>query len=445
MASPAKVKLMAARLAAAESRPYLATALWALVPIETKWVGTEEIDTLAVDQHWRLYFNPDFVAVLTLKQLSGVLQHEVWHLLRDHVDRAKRMGVTYEKRELWNDAGDAEINDDMVREGTELPNPTLPDHFGLPRGLLAEEYYNRICGGPGSGGGDAALGNGVASRSQSPSSSSSQTGGGGDGGPEKGTPVLGPPGRGPGSGRCGSCAHGHREPWELPAVAGKVPSISNTEAGLIRRDVARQLREYAKSRGTAPDGMRRWAEEILQPPKVDWRKLLAGAVRASLSHTAGCVDYSYSRPSRRQAASQNGIILPAMRRPLPTVLVVVDTSGSMSAEDLGLAINEMRGVLRTTGLGRTRFMACDAATGPCQQLRSAKDAEMIGGGGTDMRVAVAAAERLRPRPDTVIILTDGHTPYPEGKPRGMNVIVALVGEDHNEEDVPTWARKVVVD
>jgi len=90
-------------------------------------------------------------------------------------------------------------------------------------------------------------------------------------------------------------------------------------------------------------------------------------------------------------------------------------------------------------------MACDAAVGPCQQLHSAKDAELIGGGGTDMRVAVAAAERLRPRPGTVIVMTDGHTPYPENKPRGMNVIVALVGNDHTEEGVPAWARKVIVD
>jgi len=27
----------------------------------------------------------------------------------------------------------------------------------------------------------------------------------------------------------------------------------------------------------------------------------------------------------------------------------------------------------------------------------------------------------------------------------MNVIVALVGEDHTEEGLPKWARKVIVD
>ena len=430
MEAATDVKMAAARLAAAESRPYLSTALWALVPIKT-----DQVDTLSVDRHWRLYWNPGFVKTITLKQLSGVLQHEVWHLLREHPHRAKRLGITRETKDRWNVAADIEINDDLVREGIELPDPVLPASFNLPSELLAEEYYQQIGGGSESGGGDGAQGNGASSRSQSPGSSSDQSDAGDDGGSSKDTPGSEPPGRGPGSGRCGSCAHGIAEPWELPADTKK-PIVTSTEAGLIRQEVARRIEQHIKNRGDTPAGTRRWAEELLQPPKVDWRKLLAGAVRASLSHTSGCVDYSYSRPSRRQSASQNGIIFPAMRRPLPTVLVIVDTSGSMDAHDLGLALVELRGVLRAAGQGRTKFMACDAAVGPCQSLRNSKDAELVGGGGTDMRIAIAEAERLRPRPDTIIVMTDGHTPYPETKPHGMKTIVALVGADRNEEGVP---------
>jgi len=440
--SDAETKLMAARLAAAEKRPYLAVALWALSQVKSDRVGK-----LGVDQHWRLYYDPEFVSAQTTTHLAGIWIHEVWHLLREHPERAKRAGVGRAERSRWGLAVDCEINDDLVREEISLPDPLLPDHFGFPRDLLAEEYYHRLVGADSSsvsGGGDAgAICDGAASGSQPPASSSATSSAGDGSGQSQGTPDTELPR--PGAGNCGSCAHGQPEPWELPPSGSKVPSVKPAEAGLIRREVARQVREYAKSRGSMPAGVRRWAEELLEPPRVDWRKQLAGAVRSSLSHVAGCVDYSYSRPSRRQAASRNGIIFPAMRRPQPEVLVVGDTSGSMSGHDLGIVIRELRGVLRTVGHARTKFMPCDAAAAAASQVASARDVDLIGGGGTDMREALKAAEKLWPRPDIAIILTDGFTPYPEEKPRGFKVIVALVGEDRNTDDVPEWARKVIVD
>ena len=38
--------------------------------------------------------------------------------------------------------------------------------------------------------------------------------------------------------------------------------------------------------------------------------------------------------------------------------------------------------------------------------------QLQGGGGTDMVAGIDAAMSLRPRPDAVIVLTDGYTPFP---------------------------------
>jgi len=77
----AKTKLMAARLKATKSYPYLSSALMALHPIKVQGLGT-----YAVDKHWRLYWDE---TQWDVDQMSEVLVHEVWHLLRKHCHRAE--------------------------------------------------------------------------------------------------------------------------------------------------------------------------------------------------------------------------------------------------------------------------------------------------------------------------------------------------------------------
>ena len=66
-----------------------------------------------------------------------------------------------------------------------------------------------------------------------------------------------------------------------------------------------------------------------------------------------------------------------------------------------------------------------------------------GGGGTDMRVGIAAAASLKERPDYLVILTDGYTPWPETAPRHMRVIIGLVGKYKTSPDsCPSWATVI---
>ena len=56
---------------------------------------------------------------------------------------------------------------------------------------------------------------------------------------------------------------------------------------------------------------------------------------------------------------------------------------------------------------------------------------------------LAAAAALRPRPAVVVVLTDGYTPWPQRAPKGMRVVVGLLGEQ--APAAPTWARAVRVE
>ena len=191
-----------------------------------------------------------------------------------------------------------------------------------------------------------------------------------------------------------------------------------------------------------PQGWERWADGILEPT-VDWRRELAAHIRRGAADVAGRVDFTYRRPSRRQAAVPE-IVLPSLRQPLPRVAVVVDTSGSMSDGMLGQALGEIGGVLREH---RHR-----AARPPRRLLRRrgvrGPDGARPREGDARRRGRHRHGPRRRGRsgscglqPDLILVLTDGFTPWPPAPPPRTEVVVGLMDE---RGQTPSWARTVLV-
>ncbi|MBO4208673.1 vWA domain-containing protein [Micromonospora echinofusca] len=381
-----RTKLLAARFRAAQDRPYLATALFSITVVES-----HQVPTMGVDRRWRCYVSPEFVDRTPVPHLAGVWIHEVAHLLRDHHGRADRLpvGQRHDHHRV-NVAQDCEINDDLVTDGVALPADRIePATFGLPDGRTFEQYL----------------------------------------------PLLPP--EVTGGVDCGSGAHGLDRPWEHGATAG----VGAVEVQAIRRDTARQVRSHLRSRGTVPAGWQRWATELLEP-RVDWRRALTGAVREAAAWASGAVDYTYHRPSRRSSAMR-GVVMPSLRQPVPRVAVVVDTSGSMGTPQLAAALAEVSGVLRAVGIGgnRVTVLSCDAAVHVVQAVHTVGEVQLAGGGGTDLRVGVEAA--LRVRPHIVVVLTDGYTPWPAEPLVSTRVVAGLIGADAPLP--PSWITSVTID
>ncbi len=409
--SPRLAPLPAARLWAATRFPYLATAVFGAQVIAAPGTGT-----VSVDESWRMRADPDLAAEWTPAQLGSVLIHHVCHLLRTHAERAQAVGAGPAEARTWVRAADAEINDDLVPAGLQLPGrPVLPHDLGARDGLLAEQYFDHIRAREASGRGAGAE-TGAGSQDRSAPSESGETAG----------PWL----------DCGSGADGVPRPGDGPG------GLPEWQADLLRRQVAQDIIAHAKPAGTVPAGLLRWAEETLRP-KVDWRRLLAAELRRAVAQVAGAVDYSYRRPSRRSAVA-GPVVLPALRRPVPEVAVVCDTSGSMTEDLLAMVLAEVEGLLRALGLARqVRVLACDSAVAPAQRVTSARQVQLVGGGGTNMGTGIAAAVALRPRPAVTVVLTDGYTPWPADAPKGTRVVVGLLGAE--APDAPEWARAVRVE
>ena len=135
--------LAAARLWAAARFPYLASGVFG-----AQVISEPDSGTVSVDQNWRLRADPELIAAWTPAQLGSVLIHHVCHLLRTHGERAQAAGVGDHEARTWVRAADAEINDDLVPAGLDLPGrPVLPEDLGADDGLLAEQYFEGIRGG----------------------------------------------------------------------------------------------------------------------------------------------------------------------------------------------------------------------------------------------------------------------------------------------------------
>ena len=405
--SSPRLALAAARLWAATRFPYLATGVFGAQVVAEPGSGT-----VSVDESWRMHADPELTSGWTPAQLGSVLVHHVCHLLRTHAERAQAAGVRPEEAATWIRAGDAEINDDLVPAGLDLPGrPVLPRDLRARDGLLAEQYFDGIR---------------RAERGRSGREAGEE---------DRSAPSAGEDTAGPWL-DCGSGADGMPRPGHAPG------GLAGWQADLLRRQVAQDVVAHGRQPGTVPAGLLRWAEEILAP-KVNWRTLLAAELRRAVAEVSGAVDYSYRRPSRRSAVAGQ-VVLPALRRPVPEVAVVCDTSGSMTEDLLALVLAEVEGLLRALGLARqVRVLACDTAVAPAQRVNSARQVQLIGGGGTNMGAGIAAAAALRPRPAVTVVLTDGHTPWPADAPKGMRIVVGLIGTQ--APDAPPWARSVRVE
>ncbi len=398
-------KLLAARLHAVKVRPYLADALFALQVVEDRWVPT-----MAVDAHWRCYVSPGFVARTPVGELAGVWVHEVSHLLRDHHGRGERYAREHEEhgpgeRLRRNIAADFEINDDIYGDGLPLPaGAALPSMLRLPDGLLMEEYLRTAS--------MSALAADLAWLD------------------------------------CGSGADGQNRPWELGPDGAH--GLSRQQRDAVRFRVA----EGIKGRpGDAPEGWRRWADEAFHPPQP-WRQLLGAAVRSAVGAPGAGEDHNYRRPSRR-SASVPGVLLPSLRRTPPRVCVVIDTSASVSDAELGSALLELTAISRAVGGQRDLIsvISCDAAAGIAVPLCRAENIPLTGGGGTDLRSGFSRALRTRPRPDVIVALTDGQTPWPSTQPPCRTVVglfprPARTADEEDPDYVPDapppWARVVTI-
>lgn len=406
----AQLRIMAAKIISQARWPYLSTLLFTLRSVPSK-----DLPTLAVDDGWRMYYNEEFVLQQTPEILATMVLHEAMHCVSKHGPRFQSLHQEPSRHNIWNLAGDANIN--SVLDESKMPwgefDPVRYESlskYGVKVDMTTEtayftivEYFEKH--------------------------------------PEEMEQVS----------DCGSVMGGGARAYEIPRSDENSPAVKRDHQDVIRDRVAQDVLNHAgaKGIGSVPGALLRWANELLNP-KIDWRRTLAGAFRTSLATVLGRKDYTYTRPSRRQGAMTSStyeIILPAMRKPAPPpIAIVVDTSGSISNQEITDFLSEIEGIAKTNGVSQgLTVIPCDAEIGEIQKLRSISsigNLRISGGGGTDLRVGIAAAAKLKQIPRIIIVLTDGYTPWPEELPAKVDALIVCCSTSEGLIDIPNFARTI---
>jgi len=252
-----------------------------------------------------MLYNPEFFEGLTDKQKLGVLKHEFYHLVFEHVTgRLPEGGMT----KLWNVATDLAINSHLQGE---LPDMCCMPGEGpfedLPLGKSAEWYFNKL-------------------KKEQDEDEGNDGEGEGSGEPGEGDGESG------GSGRDFGDSFDDHSGWE----EGQGDNTMNEIAKERLKEAVKKAAEEASRANSWGSVSRQTRQEIMEriTPKVDWKKVLRYFVkttqRANRSSTVKRLNkrYRYIHPGKK------------VNR-VARIGIYIDQSGSVSDSMLAAFYSEL--------------------------------------------------------------------------------------------------------
>lgn len=162
----------------------------------------------------------------------------------------------------------------------------------------------------------------------------------------------------------------------------------------------------ARIAGSGANGMEREVNAC-KSTRYDWREILN---RFFTELTAR--DYSFAHPNKRYL--QRGLVLPSLRsRDCGQIVLAIDTSGSVSTEEVSAMVVEMQNCLSTYGENGLseglRVIYCDYDVQGDEILQEGDVANPKGGGGTRFAPVFEHLKGDIGQAAALVYLTDGYT------------------------------------
>jgi len=292
-----QTKLAAARTRLILEKPFLG-ALVMHLPLKAadpRWCETTATDARA------FYFNPAYIARLSLEQTQFVLAHEAMHCALSHFHRRG-----HRVRRRWDVACDYAVN--MILDGERLQAPDEALMNAAYRGLTAEEIYPVLHEDPPEKTQDLHLFDSGQSAGEDGGSVNQEEGG--HGGDRQDTDRTG----------AGDGVSADRQETNEPRQdPGETASPPSPPADPDRLDEQWRSRlaaaaQAARQAGKLSPSMQRLVDDLLAP-QLPWRALLARYLM-----NAARDDYSFQRPARREGEA----IMPRLFSQSVSLVVALD-------------------------------------------------------------------------------------------------------------------------
>ncbi|MGB5520141.1 MAG: VWA-like domain-containing protein [Gammaproteobacteria bacterium] len=406
-------KLAIARTRLILDKPFLGALVLRLPMVEgdPSWCETTYSDGKT------FYYNAGYIDALDKDQTQFALSHEALHCALSHFHRRG-----HRVKHRWELACDYAVNPLLINDGLK-PTPDAA-HLREYEGMTAEEIYP--CLEDNENDGERDLERKSDSQDDSQDNENEENRDMSDGGSDK-------------ERQKNDAQDGSGNETEEPDGSGaKGAPKPNPLSPQEQEDLSTQWQQRlaaaaqtALQNGKLEGEMARMVDFLLQP-KLPWRMLLA----SFMSMTARD-DYSYSRPSTRRG---DPAVYPSLRSHETNVVVVIDTSGSISADEIQEFISEIDSI-KSQVRARITLLTCDSDLNHgCPWIfepwdEFAMDVEIRGGGGTNFKPAFNWVEDQDNNPDLLMYFTDAEGVFPEVEP--MFPVLWLV---KGKEPVPFGQR-----
>jgi len=326
------------------------------------YVSTPNLPTMAAGFRGgvtTIYINEEFLntKLTDTFERSFVIAHEIMHLFFLHIGRQKAHNYN---SMLWNIATDFFINNHLIK----LDNNKLkfPEFGGLKdpkyNNMSSDDIYHAI----------------LEENDQDMAKALDGFGGIGDG---DGSPFDG-------------VSADDLTAGELAQLKGKIA----TSLSAARESGDGNSNEIIKE-----------LEEMLMPT-LNWVDILNNFITTSYQD-----NLTYSRCNRRSGE----VIFPCLKSERINVTVGIDTSGSMSHEDIRDALSELKGIVQSFDSWIVTLLSCDTEPHFIGEYDSNNgdtftdiDLSLIGGGGTDMDPIIRYVGDSAEPSNVIVILTDGY-------------------------------------
>jgi len=413
--SKVETKLSAARTRLIIDKPFLGALVLRLpmISADPAWCKTTATDA----KHF--YYNAAYINDISMAHTQFVLAHEALHCALSHFARRQ-----HRIKHRWDLACDFAINPLLLKDGLKPPPNALIERSY--EGMTAEEIYPMLDEFESRESMDQHVYDETDPQGENPQ---------GGHAPEKASPPPKNDHQQQNQGNTDEAkdsAAAQEDPSQQknPATEGRggQQAIDDAKQGADqpqplshseRDELSIQWKQrmagaaqQALQAGKLDGEMARMVDFLLQP-ELPWRNLLAHYMSSTARD-----DYSYIQPSSRRG---DPAVYPSLRSAQINIVIALDTSGSISEEEMQQFISEIdaiKGQMRA----RITLHACDAELAskgpweyePWEEFSKPKDVQ--GGGGTAFTPIFNWAEQRDCQPDLLVYFTDAEGTFPQSVP-----------------------------
>ena len=290
-----------------ESEPFFASLSRRINKKMTKAIPTAGV-RITKDGQFEMVYNPEFFESLTQKERSGVLKHEFYHLIFEHVTgRLPSEGMS----KMWNIATDLAINSHLMDE---LPEagcfPSREPFEQYPVGQSAEFYFKMLKedeqfqpkDGEGEGGDGEGNGEGQGSGNGLPDSLDDHSGWGGESDMDEQTKQA-------------------------------MREVAEQRLKEAMKDAVDEINSSGRGWGTVGASTRKAIQDFITP-KVNWRKVLRYFIKTSQRSTKRSTP---RRINKRFPYIHSGKRVTRQAK----IAISIDQSGSVGDDMLALFFSEL--------------------------------------------------------------------------------------------------------